>query len=83
MKNFKKHLYLFAGSIYLIDGFKRARKQMNKLEEEFVKEFEIDDNSKMYEEETVRFGFYIIKAISFLLMLPFWPVLLVIDMITK
>lgn len=83
MKNFKKHLYLFAGSIYLIDSFKRARKQINKLEEEFVKENGIDENSKMREEYTVRFGCNILKAIAFLLMLPFWPVLLVVDMMTK
>ncbi len=83
MKNFKKHLYLFAGSIYLIDAFKKAKKGINKLEEEFLEESGIDKNSKMHDEYTVRFGFVILQAIAFLLMLPFWPVLLVIDKMNK
>lgn len=83
MKNFKKHLYLFAGSIYLIDAFKQGKKGINKLEKEFLEESGIDENSKMCDEYTVRFGFMIVKVIAFLLLLPFWPVLLVIGMMNK
>lgn len=83
MKNFKKHLYLFAGSIYLIDAFKKAKKGLNKMEDEFLVEAGIDENSKMYEEYTARAGFDILQVITFLLLLPFWPVLLVIDKMNK
>lgn len=79
MKNLKKHMLLFTGIVYLMRLFldtdlKKYKKEKRKM---WQKEF---GESRGREFDAV---YGICNLVAFLILLPFWPVLLILEILDR